>query len=102
MSPAQGFEDCPGVPPIEEIDGECVPALHQRCVEVPQEPGRSQPEIVPDEEEALDTIPVALAKSADELSSSAGPPGVEPLLELIQDDQEFPARCQEGSPPDRR
>ena len=61
-----------------------------------------QPEIVPHHDDALHPAAVALPQGLHQFGVLLAALGVEPLLELVQDDQHLLARCQEPPLPQGR
>ena len=92
--PPEGGEHLLGVAHREQVDGRGVAPLDQRDLELAHEPGRRHPEIVPDQHEALDASAVALPQRLDQLALGRLPPRVQPLLELVEHDQDLLARRQ--------
>ena len=92
--PSEGCEHLLGVSHREEVHGRRVPPLDQRDLQLAHEPGRRHPEIVPDQDQALDPSPVALPQRLHQLALGRLPPRVQPLLELVQHDEDLLARGQ--------
>ena len=61
--------------------------FHQTDVQVMQEPGDGHPEVVPHQHQGLHAAAVALAQGLHQFGVLFLPFGVEPLLELVQDEQ---------------
>ena len=73
---------------VEEIDDGEVVALRRIDPELPHEPEQGHPEVVPHHHERLDPPAVAMtAVPAASSVSSSDAPGMEPLLELVDDEQ---------------
>ena len=66
------------------------------------EPTDSEPEIITHHHNALHPAPVTLAEGLHQFGVLLGAPGMKPLLELVQHEQDFLARWQEPPPPQRR
>ena len=80
---------------VEQVDRRRVFALDQADFQPLHEPGRRHPEIIADQDDRLNVLAVALPQRGDQLGRSARPMGKEPLLELIQDQEDF---CPAGAP----
>src|SRR5437870_2124939 len=87
---------------IEEIDEDDVAALKKLYFEIGHEPADSEPKIIPHHDDALHPPTVALTKGLDQLRILFAALGVEPLLELVEHQQQLLAGCQEPPPPQRR
>ena len=83
-----------GVPRIEEIDEGGVVPLDQLDFQVGQEPADGEPEIVAHQHDRLHVLAVALPQGGDQLGIFLAAPGVQPLLELVDHEQELLARRQ--------
>ena len=88
-----------GVDQVEGVHRGEVLALHQPDLQVPHEPGGRHREVVADQDDALDAGPVALPQGPDQLGLAFAPIpfGMEPLLELVQDDQDLAAGWDQGT-----
>ena len=86
---------------VEQVDRGRVLALDEADLQVPHEPGRRHPEVVADHHDRLDVLAVALAQGGDQLRVRLVPPGEQPLLELVEDQQDLLARPQNPPPPQR-
>ena len=84
---------------VEQVDGGRVLALDEADLQVPHEPGRRHPEVVADHDDRLDVLAVALPQRGDQLGVLLVPAGEEPLLELVEDQQDLLARPQHPAPP---
>ncbi len=84
---------------VEEVDGGRVLALDEADLQVPHEPGRRHPEVVADHDDRLDVLAVALPQRGDQLGVLLVPAGEEPLLELVEDQQDLLPRPQHLPPP---
>ena len=96
--PTECHQDLPGVVQVEEIDGGRVLAFEQADLQVPHEPGRRHPEIIPHHHDRLNMLAIALTKGGDQFRVLLTPPGKEPLLELIQDQQHLALGWQDATP----
>ena len=83
---------------IEEIDEGRVLSFEQSDFQVPHEPGRGQPEIIPHHHDCLNMLAIAMPKSGDQFRVLLTSLGMEPLLELVQDQQHLPLRWQDATP----
>ncbi len=83
----EGTQDFLGVIHVEEIDQADVAAFDQRDFQLSQEAADPQPEVVPHHHDALDPSAVTLPDRLNQLGVLFLAFAVEPLLELIQDDQ---------------
>ena len=92
-------QNLPRVLQVEGIDGGEVIVFDEPDFEGPHEPGRGHREVVADQNETLDIRAIALPQGPDELATGFARVvvGVEPLFELVEHDQEFTARGQQGS-----
>ena len=84
---------------VEQVDRREVMALDDRRLELAQEPRRGHREVVAHHDDRLDLAAVALAEGVHQLGVGLGPARVEPLLELVQHDQDLLAV---GQRPPRR
>ena len=73
-------------------------ALDQVDLQVAHEPAGGQPEVVPHQDDRLDVLAVALPQGGDQLGVLLAPPGVQPLLELVEDEQHLLARAAAPAP----
>ena len=67
-------------------------------LQVPHEPGRRHPEIIPHQHNRLNMLAIAVPKSGDQFRVLLASLGMEPLLELVQDQQHLPLRWQDATP----
>ena len=74
-------------------------ALEQSDLQVPHEPAGRQPEIIPHHHDRLDMLAIALTKGGDQFRVLLTSLGMEPLLELIQDQQHLALGWQDAAPP---
>ena len=72
--------------------------FEQADLQVPHEPGRRHPEIIPHHHDRLNMLAIAMTKSGDQFRVLLTSLGVEPLLELVQDQQHLPLRWQDATP----
>ncbi len=75
--------------PIEQIDGRSVNSLGQWEIELLKESSRGHPKIVAHQDEHLNSAAIALAQCFDEQRRLVLAAPMKPLLELIEDDDEF-------------
>ena len=73
-------------------------AVDQLDLQIAHESGRRHPEIIPHQDDRLDMLAVALAQGIDQFGILLTPPGVEPLLELVEDQEHLLARSRDPSP----
>ena len=83
---------------VEEINGCRVLPFDKADLQVPHEPGRRHPEIIPHQHDRLNMLAIAVPKGGDQFGVLLTPPGMEPLLELVQDQQHLPLRWQDATP----
>ena len=98
VSPPECRQHLPGMAGIEEIDEGDVLPFDQSDLQVPHEPARGQPEIIPHHHDRLDMLAIAMPKSGDQFRVLLAPLGMQPLLELVQDQQHLPLRWQDATP----
>ena len=79
-----------GMAGIEKIDGSGVLPSRRSTLQVIHEPGCRHPEVIPHHHDRLDMLAVAMPKGGDQLGILLTSLRVEPLLELVQDEQDFP------------
>ncbi len=72
---------------IEGIDESDVLVRHESDLQVPHEPARGEPEIIPHQHNRLNMLAIALTKRDDQFRVLLASLRMEPLLELIQDQQ---------------
>ena len=78
----------------KEIDRSRVLAFNKPNLQFPHEAGGRHPEIIPHHDDALHPAAIALSQSLHELGVLLLLPGMEPLLELVEDEQHFfPPEC---------
>ncbi len=82
---------------VEKINEGRVLALEQLNFQVRHEPADREPEIVPDQDERLQMLAVALTQGGGQLGVFLGPPGMEPLLELVEDQEHLLAARQDAA-----
>src|SRR6516165_3825796 len=84
---------------IKQIDQSNVLIRYQIDFQFTHEPAGGEPEIIAHQHEYLDPLTVALTQSGDQVRVRLTALGMEPLLELIQDQQHLaPWRQQAASP----
>ena len=76
----------------EEVHGRRVLALDHPDLELSHEPARRHPEVDPDQDRGLDPLAIALPERPDQLGLGAFLTRVQPLLELVQHDQQLGPR----------
>ena len=81
-----------GVVRVEEINGGGVLSFDEANFQLPHEAGRRHPEVVPHHDDALHPAAVALPQGLHQFGVPLFLLGVEPLLELVEDDQHLLAR----------
>ena len=86
---------------IEEIDERDIRVRFQVDLQVAHEPAGGQPEIVADQDERLDVLAVAMPQRGNQIRVGLAPPGEQPLLELVEDQQHLLTRAQHPPPPQR-
>jgi hypothetical protein len=67
-------------------------------LQFPHEPGRRHPEIIPDHHDRLDMLPIAVPKGSNQFRVLLPSAGMQPLLELVQDQQQPPLMWQDATP----
>ena len=72
---------------IEEIHQGAVVPFDQSDFQVPHEPAGGEPEIIPHQHNRLHMLAIAVTKSGDQFRILLASLGMEPLLELVQDQQ---------------
>ena len=83
---------------VEEINGCRVLPFDKADLQIPHEPGRRHPEIIPHQHNRLNMLAIAVPKSGDQFRVLLTSLGMEPLLELVQDQQHLPLRWQDATP----
>ena len=96
--PTECRQHLSGVVKVEEINGCRVLPFDEADLQVPHEPGRRHPEIIPHHHDGLDMLAIAVTKGGDQFRVLLTPPGKEPLLELIQDQQHLALGWQDATP----
>jgi len=84
---------------IKKIDESDVLIRDEIDFQVPHEPTGGEPEIIPHQHNGLDMLAIAVPKSGDQLRVLAAALRMEPLLELVEDEQHFALRWQDATPP---
>jgi hypothetical protein len=97
VSPPERHQHFLGMAGIEEIHQGAVLAFKQSDLQVPHEPACGEPEIVPHEHHGLDMLAIAVPKSGDQFSFLLTPPSMEPLFELVEDQQYLPLKWQDAT-----
>src|ERR1700733_9016345 len=77
---------------FKEIDESDVLIRDEIDLQVPHEATDGEPEIIPHQHHRLSMLAIAVPKSGDQLGVFLGSLGMQPLLELIQDEQHLTAR----------
>jgi hypothetical protein len=83
---------------VEQIDGGEVPGWEKFNFEIGQKPSHRHPKIIPHHHDALDSSTVALTKGLNQSRVVFVSLGVEPLLELVKDNQHLLAHGDSLSP----
>ena len=99
--PAERRQDLAGMLQVEQIDEGDIRVRFQVDLQLAHEPAGGQPEIVPDQDDRLDVLAVALPQGGDQLGVLLALPGEQPLLELVEDQQHLLARAERPPPPQR-
>ena len=93
-------------PRVEQVHGGEVVPFDDADLQVVHEPGRGHAEVVADQDQALHVLAVALPQGLDQLGVLFRPLGVQPLLELVEHQQDLGAvrrdRIHAVSDPDAR
>ena len=84
---------------IKEIHESAVLPFDQSDFQVAHEPAGGEPEIIPHHHNRLNMLAIALPKGGDQFRVLLTPLGMEPLLELIQDEQHLALGWQDATPP---
>ncbi len=74
---------------IEEVHGGRVPTVHHADLQAPEESRQIHPEVVAHQDQGLNPLAVALPQGIFQRAPATGPLPEEPLLELVQHDQDF-------------
>ena len=101
VGPPERRQHLAGVAQVEEIDDGDVLIGDQVDLQVAHEPGGRHPEVVADQDDRLDVLAVALPQRGDQLRVLLAPPGEQPLLELVEDQQHLLAGAEHPPPPQR-
>ena len=96
--PTKCHQDLSGVVQVEEINGCRVLPFQEADLQIPHEPSRRHPEIIPHQHNRLNMLAIAVTKSGDQFCVLLAPFGMKPLLELIEDQQHLPLRWQDATP----
>jgi hypothetical protein len=89
--PAELRQDLAGVARVEQVHGGEVVPLDDADFQVAHEPGRGHAEVVADQGQALHVLSVALPQGLDQLGVLFRSLGVQPLLELVENQQDLEA-----------
>jgi len=99
VSDPEGRQHLPGMARIEKVDGYRILSFHEPDFQFPHEPGRRHPEIVSYHDDRLEVLTVALSQRGDQFRVLLTPLRMEPLLELVQDNQHLLPGAQHSSLP---
>src|SRR5262249_12387296 len=94
---AERHQDLPSVVEVEEINGCRVFSFDEVDLQSPHEPGRRHPEIIPHQHDRLDMLAIAVPQGGDKFRVLVTSAGVQPLLELVQDQQHLTLRWQDAT-----
>ena len=83
---------------IKEIHEGAVLPFNQSDLQVPHEPAGGEPEIIPHQHDRLNMLAIAVPKSGDQFRVLLASLGMEPLLELVQDQQHLALGRQDATP----
>src|SRR5580704_11462909 len=97
VSPAKGSQHFTSVQQVKEIDESGVLALDNPNLQRLHEPAHSKPKIVTHHDDALHPFAVALPQGLHEISFFLVMLGVEPLLELVEDDHHLLPRLDKSA-----
>ena len=75
------------MPEVKQIDQSAVLAFYEPDLQLLHETADCEPKVVPHHHHALDSLPITVSKSFHQFSALSSSGGVEPLLELIKDDE---------------
>ena len=89
LGPADGGEDLLGMTQVEKIDSLKVFLRHQFDFQVVHETGRGHPKVVAHQQQGLNMGAIALAEGLSQLPVVHAVFLVEPLLELVDDQDQF-------------
>ena len=98
VSPPECHQHFPGMAGIEEIDEGVFSPSSKSDLQVPHEPAGGQPEIIPHQHNRLNMLAIAVPKSGDQFGVLLASLRMEPLLELVQDQQHLSLRRQDATP----
>ncbi len=87
---------------VEQVRHRRVEALSQINFEFCHEPGRGQPEVISDQQQALHMSTVTLSQRLRQFDAGIDFTGMEPLFKLVDDQQDLGAGCQTGVTPKSR
>ena len=80
---------------IEEIDQGTVFTFDQPGFQVPHESAGGEPEIISHQDDRLKMLPITMTECGDQLRVLLTPPGKQPLLELVEHEQNLMLGWQE-------
>src|SRR5262249_48440333 len=86
---AECREDSTGVEEIEEIHRRRVISFEEPNLQLPHQHSHAHPEAVAQQEDRLKVLAVAVTKGRDQLWGRLDASGVQPLLELVEDQQDL-------------
>ena len=86
---------------IEQVDQRNVVARNEVNFQLQHEATDGQPEIVPYHHNALHMLAITLPQRLNQPCGVFGPPSVQPLFKLIEDDQNLAARWKVSALPQR-
>ena len=85
------------MPPVEEIHQGRVVALEQLHFQIREKTAHCEPEIVAHQDDRLQMLAVALAQGGDQLGILIAAAGVQPLLELVDHEQQLAAGAEHAA-----
>ena len=95
VGPAERGQHFAGMVRVEQVDQGDVPIGDEIDLQLPHEPADREPEVVPDQDEALDPLAVAVPQCPHEFRVR-GRVGMKPLFELVEDDEHLPVGREVG------
>jgi hypothetical protein len=98
VRPPERRQDFPGMAGFEEINQGAVLALEQSDLQPPHKPTGGEPEIIPHQHNRLNMLAITVPESGDELCVRFTPPGMKPLLVLIEDQEHLAPGWQDAAP----
>ncbi len=87
--PSEALEHLAGVPRVEELDRGGVDALRQRDIDRLQKARHGHPEVVAHHDQGRNSPAVTLLERPHQLGVGLVGVGLEPLLELVEDEEKF-------------